>query len=75
MKYARCVRCWTALHAGQQEATGNPGLVALQDGTQKSQKVFVIVPTAVGATEAEEIGTLHHKAEVCPVQQPAEPSS
>jgi hypothetical protein len=28
----------------------------LQDGTQKSQKVFVIVPTSVGATEAEEIG-------------------
>ena len=33
--------------------------MALQDGTQKSQKVFVIVPTAVGATEAEEIGMLH----------------
>ena len=28
----------------------------LQDGTQKSQKVFVNVPTEVGATEAEEIG-------------------
>lgn len=28
----------------------------VQDGTQKSQKVFVIVPTSVGATEAEEIG-------------------
>ena len=30
--------------------------VALQDGTQKSQKVFVNIPTEVGATEAEEIG-------------------
>ena len=28
-----------------------------QDGTQKSQKVFVNIPTEVGATEAEEIGT------------------
>ena len=28
----------------------------LQDGTQKSQKVFVNIPTEVGATEAEEIG-------------------
>ena len=27
-----------------------------EDGTQKSQKVFVNVPTEVGATEAEEIG-------------------
>ena len=30
--------------------------MAVQDGTQKSQKVFVNVPTEVGATEAEEIG-------------------
>lgn len=30
-----------------------------QDGTQKSQKVFVNIPTEIGATEAEEIG-------VCP---------
>ncbi len=29
----------------------------MQDGTQKSQKVFVNIPTEVGATEAEEIGT------------------
>ena len=28
----------------------------LQDGTQKSQKVFVNIPTEVGATEAEEVG-------------------
>ena len=27
-----------------------------QDGTQKSQKVFVNVATEVGATEPEEIG-------------------
>ena len=33
--------------------------VDVQDGTQKSQKVFVIVPTSVGATEAEEIGVRH----------------
>lgn len=31
-------------------------LLLLQDGTQKSQKVFVNVSTEVGATEAEEIG-------------------
>ena len=31
-------------------------LTYLQDGTQKSQKVFTNVPTEVGATEAEEIG-------------------
>ena len=31
-------------------------LTCLQDGTQKSQKVFTNVPTEVGATEAEEIG-------------------
>lgn len=30
-----------------------------EDGTQKSQKVFVNVPTEVGATEAEEIGVEH----------------
>ena len=30
--------------------------IGLQDGTQKSQKVFVNIPTEVGATEAEEIG-------------------
>ncbi len=30
--------------------------VLLQDGTQKSQRVFVNLPTEVGATEAEEIG-------------------
>ena len=29
----------------------------MQDGTQKIQKVFVNIPTEVGATEAEEIGT------------------
>ena len=28
----------------------------MQDGTQKNQKVFVNIPTEVGATEAEEIG-------------------
>ena len=28
----------------------------LQDGTQKSQKVFVNIPTEVGASEPEEIG-------------------
>ncbi len=28
----------------------------VQDGTQKSQKVFVNIPTEVGATEAEEVG-------------------
>ena len=28
----------------------------MQDGTQKSQKVFVNIPTEVGATEAEEVG-------------------
>lgn len=27
-----------------------------EDGTQKSQRVFVNLPTQVGATEAEEIG-------------------
>lgn len=27
-----------------------------EDGTQKSQRVFVNLPTEVGATEAEEIG-------------------
>ena len=31
-------------------------MVRTQDGTQKSQKVFVNIPTEVGATEAEEIG-------------------
>lgn len=30
-----------------------------EDGTQKSQKVFVTVPTEVGETEAEEIGVEH----------------
>jgi hypothetical protein len=30
--------------------------MTVQDGTQKSQKVFVNIPTEVGATEAEEIG-------------------
>ncbi|KAL0052935.1 hypothetical protein WJX82_010031 [Trebouxia sp. C0006] len=30
-----------------------------EDGTQKSQKVFVNIPTEVGATEAEEIGVEH----------------
>lgn len=30
-----------------------------EDGTQKSQKVFVNVPTEVGATEPEEIGVEH----------------
>lgn len=30
-----------------------------EDGTQKSQKVFVNLPTEVGATEAEEIGVEH----------------
>lgn len=29
---------------------------AVQDGTQKSQKVFMNIPTEVGATEAEAIG-------------------
>jgi hypothetical protein len=29
---------------------------ASQDGTQKSQKVFVNIPTEVGASEPEEIG-------------------
>ena len=28
----------------------------MQDGTQKSQKVFMNIPTEVGATEAEAIG-------------------
>lgn len=28
----------------------------MQDGTEKSQKVFVSIPTEVGQTEAEEIG-------------------
>lgn len=28
----------------------------IQDGTQKSQKVFMNIPTEVGATEAEAIG-------------------
>lgn len=28
----------------------------VQDGTQKSQKVFMNIPTEVGATEAEAIG-------------------
>jgi len=30
-----------------------------EDGTQKAQKVFVNLPTEVGATEAEEIGVEH----------------
>lgn len=30
-----------------------------EDGTQKSQKLFVNIPTEVGATEAEEIGVEH----------------
>ncbi|CAL8469453.1 g8994 [Coccomyxa elongata] len=30
-----------------------------EDGTQKSQKVFVNIPTEIGATEAEEIGVEH----------------
>lgn len=30
--------------------------MVLQDGTEKSRKVFVTVPTEVGQTEAEEIG-------------------
>lgn len=30
-----------------------------EDGTQKSQKVFVNIPTEVGATEAEEVGVEH----------------
>ena len=33
--------------------------MVLQDGTQKSQRVFVNLPTEVGATEAEEIGQLY----------------
>ena len=46
----------------------------VQDGTQKSQKVFVNVPTEVGATEAEEIGGLPVVARsgiilVCAAQQ------
>ena len=36
----------------------------VQDGTQKSQKVFVNIPTEVGATEAEEIGTSPAEASV-----------
>ena len=32
----------------------------MQDGTQKSQRVFVNLPTEVGATEAEEIGETAH---------------
>jgi 26S proteasome regulatory subunit N8 len=32
-------------------------LHVLQDATQKSQKVFVHVPSEIGAYEAEEIGT------------------
>lgn len=31
-------------------------MILSQDGTQKSQKVFVNIPTEVGATEPEEIG-------------------
>jgi hypothetical protein len=31
-------------------------LLMVQDGTQKSQKVFMNIPTEVGATEAEAIG-------------------
>lgn len=31
-------------------------LSLIQDGTQKSQKVFVNIPTEVGASEPEEIG-------------------
>lgn len=30
-----------------------------QDGTEKSKRVFVNVPTEVGQTEAEEIGVEH----------------
>lgn len=30
-----------------------------EDGTEKSKKVFVNLPTEVGATEAEEIGVEH----------------
>lgn len=30
-----------------------------EDGTQKSQRVFVNLPTEVGATEAEDIGVEH----------------
>ena len=39
--------CWT----GKLERS-----CAVQDGTQKSQKVFMNIPTEVGATEAEAIG-------------------
>ena len=38
--------------------TASMSVAAVQDGTQKSQKVFVNIPTEVGATEAEEIGVL-----------------
>ena len=38
-----------------------------QDGTQKSQKVFVNIPTEVGATEAEEIGSCTLVPSVCMV--------
>lgn len=40
-------------------------LCSAQDGTQKSQKVFVNIPTEVGATEAEEIGRLPLAASLC----------
>lgn len=32
-------------------------LLFAQDGTEKSRQVFITVPTEVGQTEAEEIGT------------------
>lgn len=53
----------------------NPCLCSAQDGTQKSQKVFVNIPTEVGATEAEEIGRcipLECKLEVCMAILPLE---
>lgn len=43
----------------------------MQDGTQKSQKVFVNIPTEVGATEAEEIGTALLPVSAVPCSQPA----
>lgn len=36
----------------------------MQDGTQKSQKVFMNIPTEVGATEAEAIGEIERSSPV-----------
>ena len=59
--YFQILRDWCAKHQADLQPPAymrTSLLLVTQDGTQKSQKVFVNIPTEVGATEAEEIGTL-----------------